>query len=662
MTDTSTIIGIDTGGTYTDAVVIDSTRHLILASAKALTTKGDLSVGVIEAMAAAMAKVEGFSAASVKMISVSTTLATNAVVEGHGGAVGLVLAGFDGRMEERSGLAKAFPGMPILRMAGGHDHTGAAVAKLDLSHVREWLTGPATDVSAFAVAASFAVRNPAHELAIADLITSVTGRPVTMSHDLASALDAPRRAQTAVLNARLVSRITDLVVAVEKAMKEHGFSCPLMLVKGDGSLALAEAIAKRPIETVLSGPAASLIGAQWLSGREDFIMSDMGGTTTDVGLLIGGAPQVAEQGSEVGGWRTMVKAIDVKTIALGGDSEVKLETGGGLALGPERAVPISLLAARRPELVEMLEGDLAENTGGSMLGKFLVLPFGAEAGRDAPSLSDREREILSGITHQPLPLRRVATGSSAIRAVVSLRRRGLIQYCSFTPSDAAHVLNLQDNWSRTAAVSAAKLMVRFRDMKLPDDTLLEAFCRQVWDKTVDKSVRVVLDLAFGGTQSGALIDAVASGQGKLGHVNVSLAPEVPVVAVGGPVKIYYPELGKRLGCEVIFTPHCDVANAIGAAAGLVAARATAQVEGDGSGLFRITGQGAVLTLTSGASALAKASELAEAAALALARAQGTSKARVKLSVEKHYMPEAQNEDGLLTAHVTAEARGLPHVF
>ncbi|MBG1231119.1 hydantoinase/oxoprolinase family protein [Aestuariivirga litoralis] len=659
MSSPSYIIGIDTGGTYTDAVVIDSAKHLILASAKALTTKGDLSVGVIEAMAAAMAQVAGFSAAMVKMVSVSTTLATNAVVEGHGGAVGLVLVGFDARMEERSGLAKAFPGMPILRMAGGHDHTGAQVAKLDLDALRAWLAGPAQEVSAFAVAASFAVRNPAHELAIAEVITQTTDKPVTMSHDLASALDAPRRAQTAVLNARLVSRITDLVSAVEKAMQEHGFSCPLMLVKGDGSLALAEAIAKRPIETVLSGPAASLIGAQWLSGRDDFIMSDMGGTTTDVGLLIDGAPLVAEQGSEVGGWRTMVKAIDVKTIALGGDSEVKLEPDGAIGLGPERAVPISLLAARVPALVEMLEADLSENTGGSMLGKFLVLPFGAELGREVTSLTEVERSVFKQVTHHPLPYRKVAMGSAAMRAVSSLRRRGLIQYCSFTPSDAAHVLNLQDNWSRDAAVLAARLLVRFRDMKLGDDALIAALSRAVWEKAVDKSIRVVLDLAFGLPQHNALVDVVARGAGKLGHVNVSLTPKVPVVAVGGPVKIYYPELGKRLGCEVIFTPHCDVANAIGAAAGLVACHAVAQVEGDGSGVFRVTGQGPVITLASGAAALAKASELAEAAALALAKAQGTAKARVKLSVKKHYMPEARDDDGLLTAHVTAEARGLP---
>ena len=104
MSETSLIIGIDTGGTYTDAVVIDSGQHRILAKAKAITTKGDLAIGVGEALRMAIAGVNGFLPSSVRMVSVSTTLATNAVVEGHGAAAALALIGFDAAMQERSGL------------------------------------------------------------------------------------------------------------------------------------------------------------------------------------------------------------------------------------------------------------------------------------------------------------------------------------------------------------------------------------------------------------------------------------------------------------------------------------------------------------------------------------------------------------------------------
>jgi N-methylhydantoinase A/oxoprolinase/acetone carboxylase beta subunit len=135
-----------------------------------------------------------------------------------------------------------------------------------------------------------------------------------------------------------------------------------MIVKGDGTLALAQSVAKRPIETVLSGPAASLVGARWLSGLDNFILSDMGGTTTDVGALIDGLPRVNPEGAEVGGWRTMVRAIDVRTIGLGGDSEVadllaKLLKG---RLAPENASPVALDEAT-VETIAASSGEICVN-------------------------------------------------------------------------------------------------------------------------------------------------------------------------------------------------------------------------------------------------------------------------------------------------------------
>ena len=262
----SYLIGVDTGGTYTDAAVINAAGHVIIASAKSITTKGDLSIGVTDAIKGAIAKLpSGLHPRDISLVSVSTTLATNAVVEGHGAQVGVILIGFDAAMVERTGIAKAFPGMPIAVIAGGHDHGGDAKAPLDIEALTSAVRGMA--VEAFAVAASFAVRNPSHEHQARELIIEATGKPVTLSTELTSALDAPRRALTAVLNARLIARISTLIEAVQRAMARLEIVCPLMIVKGDGTLALAEKVALRPIETILSGPAASLVGAAWLSGR-----------------------------------------------------------------------------------------------------------------------------------------------------------------------------------------------------------------------------------------------------------------------------------------------------------------------------------------------------------------------------------------------------------
>jgi N-methylhydantoinase A/oxoprolinase/acetone carboxylase beta subunit len=661
MTQSGYLIGIDTGGTYTDAAVIDQNNHAILSSAKALTTKGNLAIGVNDALALAVAKLPGaINPKDIQLVAVSTTLATNAVVEGHGSAVGVILIGFDAAMVEKTGIAKAFPGIHIIQVAGGHDHNGEEREALDDAKIAAAVRETTAQVSAYAIASTFAVRNAAHEEKARAIIAAVTDKPATLSSELSNSLDAPRRALTAVLNARLISRITQLITAVRQAMASHGISCPLMIVKGDGSLALAESVSGRPIETVLSGPAASLVGARWLSGLDDFIMSDMGGTTTDIGILSHGRPRVAQNGAEVGGWRTMVKAIDVKTIGLGGDSEVQLGFDGAMTIGPQRAVPVSLIGHLYPEVIAMLEADLADNDGGSMHGRFVLLPFGATGRADVAGLNAREIEVLELITVRPAPLRKLAGASGAQRAIAALRKKGLIQFSSFTPSDASHVLDMQLNWSQPAAKLAAQLMTRFRDMKFPTDERVQEFCSSVWNKTVALTSRVILDAALGeAVQGDALFDAVCAGSGQMGLVKIGLTPQVPVVAVGGPVKVYYREVGRRLGCGMVFAPHCDVANAVGAAAGMVAHRVTVSVEGDGNGAFRVLGGGPAEIFGRGGDALAQAAIRAEQAALSLALSQGGREPRVTLSIEKHYLPDAQNDDGLLNAIVTAEAVGRP---
>jgi N-methylhydantoinase A/oxoprolinase/acetone carboxylase beta subunit len=659
MTAGTYLIGVDTGGTYTDAAVIEAQGHKVVASAKSITTKGDLSIGVTGAITAAIARLpKELHPKDIALVSVSTTLATNAVVEGHGSAVGVILIGFDQAMAERTGIAKAFPGMPIAIIGGGHDHNGDEARPLDQAALEVAIGNMPVD--AFAIASAFAVRNQAHEHRARDLISKLTGKPATLSTELTSALDAPRRALTAVLNARLISRISMLISAVRRSMAELSIDCPLMIVKGDGTLALAERVALKPIETVLSGPAASLVGASWLCGRRDFIMSDMGGTTTDLGVLVDGRPQVAEQGAEVGGWRTMVKAIDVKTIGLGGDSEISIGLNGKIEVGPQRVAPVSLLASRYPEVIAMLEADLADTEGGSLHGKFVLKPFGATAQSQSAEVNPREAEILALVDERPKSIRKVAVSSAAQRALASLKRKGLVQTGGFTPSDAAHVLGLQDNWPGPAAELAAKLMVRFRDMKMGDRTRVEGFCREVWSETVRRTARVILDTAFGKSFGDhELVDAVCAGRGELGLAKVSLSPSVPVVAVGGPVKVYYEEVGRRLDCGMIFPPFFDVANAVGAATGVIAQTVTVTVEGDGGGLFRLHGLAGVMSFTSGAAALAAAEAQARDAALKAVAQLGALDAQVQVSISKHHLPDAVDDNGLLEAVIRAEAIGRP---
>lgn len=658
----SYLVGVDTGGTYTDAAIIEASGHHVIASAKAITTKGDLAIGVAEAITRAVALLpQGLQPQDISLVSVSTTLATNAVVEGHGSAVGVVLIGFDAAMVARTGIAQAFPGMPVESVPGGHDHNGDPRLPLDLEALEAALSRMAGKVDAFAVAGAFAVRNAAHEHAARELIVARTGKPVTLSTELSSSLDAPRRALTAALNARLISRVSNLIEAVQRAMAQLQIRCPLMIVKGDGTLALAESVVTRPIETVLSGPAASLVGAHWLSGLDSFIMSDMGGTTTDLGVLLNGRPRVAPDGAELGGWRTMVRAIDVRTIGLGGDSEVLLGPQGKLSVSTQRIMPVALLGHRFPEVLAMLEADLADvDAGNSMQGRFVLLPFGARTDAPTGELSPREREVLLQVSERPQALRKLAHSLSVQRAISSLRRKGLIQLSGFTPSDAAHVLGLQANWSSEAAYLVGQLGARLREMKFPTPERTEQFAHDVWNETVRLTGRAILDTALGVKLSDQqLIDAVCSGNAQLGLATLSIKPSLPVVAVGGPVKVYYPEVARRLGCEIVFPEHCDVANAVGAAIGVVAQTVVVRVAGDGSGLFVLHSTVGTQQFSDPAEALRRATEMAREAARAAVLAMGAQAPEVKLSLQKTMLPNANSDTGLLEALITAEAIGRP---
>ena len=204
------LLGIDTGGTYTDAVIYDEATATVVAKAKSPTTHHDLSIGICGAIDAVLAAAD-VAADRIELVSLSTTLATNALVEGKGRKVCAVIIGFDGDVLERAGLGEALGDDPVVILAGGHDPHGGEVSELDTERLAVEVAAVAAGVEAFAVTAQFSVRNAAHELAAAEVIRTVTGKPVTVSHHLSARLNGPKRAVTAVLNARLISIIDGLV-------------------------------------------------------------------------------------------------------------------------------------------------------------------------------------------------------------------------------------------------------------------------------------------------------------------------------------------------------------------------------------------------------------------------------------------------------------------
>ena len=349
-------LGIDTGGTFTDAVLLDARRQVV-ASAKALTTRFDLSIGI----GGALDKLPAAMLAYVDLVSLSTTLTTNSVVEGKGSPVCVLLAGYDAAQIKASGLIDLLGMDAIVALPGGHDAGGMALCPLDAAASRAAIQRQAPRVSAFAISASFGVRNPEHELQLRAWVEAMCDKPVTCGHELASSLGAPRRAMTVALNARMISHVKALIESVKATLAACHIDAPLMIVKGDGSLINVESALKRPVGTVLSGPAASVLGACALSGHQDAIVADMGGTTTDIAIVRNGRPELGFDGAMIGQWRPMVEAIRIYAIGLGGDSEVRFGGGEGLVIGPRRVVPLSLLAHQYPKVLAVLERQQTES-------------------------------------------------------------------------------------------------------------------------------------------------------------------------------------------------------------------------------------------------------------------------------------------------------------
>jgi len=565
----SIFLGIDTGGTYTDAVLLDDERG-ILATAKALTTKHDLSAGIREAIEAVLPT----PPVEISMVSLSTTLATNAVVEGQGSPVCSLLLGYDPETLDDVGIERIVARDNIVFLQGGHTGTGEELAPLDLDGADEAIRRLAPRVSAFAVSGFFGVRNPTHELRVRQRVRDLTGLPVTCGHELTTHLNAPRRALTVAMNARLIPLLADLVQTVRSMLRSKGIQAPLMVVKGDGSLMEADMALERPVETILSGPAASVVGACSLTDARDSFVIDMGGTTTDIAAMRQGQPVLNEKGVRIGNWDIMVEAIDVRTTGLGGDSETVLDGGAGLRIGPRRVIPLSLLAEQDPATLEVLRRQM-DSPADTDQGRFVrkQKDLAGETLTFTPGQQEMWDLIADGSVALVDLLARVKIPSLYRRYLDELMAQGLVVMSAFTPTDAVHVLGRYRCWSVEAAELGAALWAR----QLGETP--ESFSKRVVRQVEVQAGRAIMACALAeegfetaGRQDGLermMIDRALGADGG-GSFSLSLSLERPVVAIGAPVATYLPAVTSRIGAELRVPEHAAVANAIGTVAGGVA--------------------------------------------------------------------------------------------
>ena len=621
------ILGVDTGGTYTDSVLIDASDRTVVRKAKSYTTKEDLLKGIL----ASIRKLRWTSPEEITLVCLSTTIATNAVVEGKGGRTGLVYMG-------RRIVSETLPATVVRQATGQLDIKGREIERIREEELREIVGDMIGKVDAIAVSGFASVRNPAHELAVKQIAREMTDMPVVCAHELSASLGYHDRTVTAILNASLIPNIKHLIEATRDAMKQLGIKAPCMVVCGDGNLILDEAAMDRPIETVLSGPAASVVGGRFLTGIRDALVVDVGGTTTDIANVIDGRVKITASGAVVGGWRTQLRAAEISTHGIGGDSWIQYDKMGSLQVSSERVIPLFEAGLENPGIIEEWrmyqpprehEIFFGEVTDCYRLGVM-------------PEHPDYDENKLAGLLvdgpHSRFYLSEQMGRDYDKMDFSAYVRQGLLQRCSLTPTDliAAMPVLLPDegnmNLERTEAAASGNHpehdtanQERFRVREtvpeihteaagmrdsvprirtdaagMPDgnaDAAAEAirimahrtasepasFLRKCTE-LVQERMRIACLQSTADFENSAfdfsdpLVQFILQREHPLLQVDLKL--KKPIVAIGAPVRTWFPGVAEKLGTKLVIPEHAEVANAIGAAVGEVVAFAEVLIRPD----------------------------------------------------------------------------------
>ncbi|MDD5016906.1 MAG: hydantoinase/oxoprolinase family protein [Eubacteriales bacterium] len=573
----SFILGIDTGGTYTDGVVVDTVQKKVLVKAKAFTTKYDLTAGIgncIDGIDSGYLK-------KTKLICLSTTLATNAIVEGKGGKIGLLVTG--GNIEDK------LPACFWRKLRGKLDIKGKVKEELDEKEVSESIEYLIKQkIDALAISGFASVRNPVHELKIKEIARQKTQIPVVCAHELSLALGFHERTVTAVLDARLIPVISELIMATGKVLETKGIKAQIMVVKGDGSLMNGDSALNKPIETIISGPAASIIGCMFLTGKKDAMIVDMGGTTTDIANLHKGAVKIRKNGAKVGGWSTQIRAAEVCTFGIGGDSYIQVDSKGGITVGPKRVRPLCVAGEEYPNLLNELTS-IRKDPSYEMFSEQEVDCFSYIRCPDRSALTGQDKkivELLDDGPHSALYLAAKLKKDVESLNLSCLVDSGLLERISFTPTDVLHAMDKFNEWDEMIAKAAAKILA-FKTAVNVDDFIQNVYGRiieeltlsciqsiadfekQEFDIRKDTTARYFFEKAFDSRKQ-ELMKSVF-------HL------KKPVVAVGAPAHAWMKPVCDNLNAHLVVPEHAEVANAVGAAAGKVIETAEALIRPDNKG-------------------------------------------------------------------------------
>ena len=339
------LLGLDVGGTFTDAVIIDG--HRVVSTAKRRTTKDNLMQGIGEALDAVL---DNCDTSNIEQVTLSTTVVTNTIVEKKEQVVDLYVVTGPGR-----NVDDIFPVSPIY-LQGYTDHRGIVVERTSTDGVRgiARIVQERSGTDLAAVSAKFGVRNPQEELSITEALQE-TYNTISNGSLLSGSLNFPRRTISAYFNSAVTPVFTVFKKNVEDALSARNIKAPLHILKADGGSLPMEHMVSRPVETAFTGPAATVLGLSALGaiGNTHTVALDIGGTTTDISLWKQGKPLMTKNGVSIREYPSAVRSFAVTSVGIGGESVVRI-VDGEITVGPERVGPSAALGGPEPTLGDAL--------------------------------------------------------------------------------------------------------------------------------------------------------------------------------------------------------------------------------------------------------------------------------------------------------------------
>ena len=683
-------LGIDTGGTCTDAVLYDFTEKKIIATSKATTTKEDLSIGILQAIDSLPSNL----LKNIERVALSTTLATNACVENKGGRAKLLMVNAYRKIVAEAGHLYGLPEYEDIRFVDAHlpentkkaedaisaidetdlllevsrnneteydEERSAEELDRDFQEKQHSLGNNSGHTSSIEIKTEINDKfnlffqdnldwfKDADALGIVELNASLNGAvieknakslfeatgsiPAIGSYELFSDPNVLQRGAGTLLNARLIPVIGGFLASVKKAMTERGITAPVVIVRSDGSLMSETFTSVRPVETLLCGPAASVMGGMALSGAQDSIIVDMGGTTTDMAIIKDGLPIKADDGIRIGKWKTYVKGVYIDTFGLGGDSAIRHTLHGHLHIDTMRVFPLSMAADRYPEVVTKLQALLSTKYRHTLpLHEFYMLV------RDMSKIPDiyakyttKEIAFCKALEKGPLIWSEAAAsiGLDIYNLnMTRLEQEGIVIRCGLTPTDLMHVRGEFTKYNTEAAVLGLRFVAASVDME--EEQLVEHVYNRMKKTLYVHIVRLLLeenDPHYRKNGLGAGLerliesrwDSISRFQEKTwkpvkssnpltewqkaktetkiirneGLLDIRFHTSSVLVAIGAPTHIFLPDVAKALGTTCIMPEHAGVANALGAILGHIAAEISVEIrlEGGPGGIsgYRVRG-------------------------------------------------------------------------